>query len=329
MIPTIVVGRCDYHLPLERSDMTSDQSGETAQRRTKRGRTIAGIAVAVVTAFAVAIASGAGEAVWDKVSSALGFDRRGPAEPTPTQDGGQLPTAAPTSQAPPIQPITAHVFNVMFRGDSLIQSLRAELPATDRTITVRATGLGSPSAGGDLQACPAGRGGGPIVAEKCQQLVAGRDVNFTELDAVQVRPAAKVPGDAVRIVAELAFTYRPAQRSFRLALPDLRQGEGASLCKDNGCNPFVEITPFLSGRFNASATWNSNGDAHLILEIGGVAAHAAVAFGQPYQIVGEAKSNGGHSVETGGLVYGKEFAVAVIATNLLGELVLDLSWEPS
>jgi hypothetical protein len=82
---------------------------------------------------------------------------------------------------------------------------------------------------------------------------------------------------AVNVVLE----YSEGSRAVSVRMPVIRRGPGASVCKDNGCNPFFEILPPRAGVFRASATW-SGGEARLVLLSGRVRARSFSATGLPY-----------------------------------------------
>jgi hypothetical protein len=82
---------------------------------------------------------------------------------------------------------------------------------------------------------------------------------------------------AVTVVLE----YSEGSRAVSVRMPLIRQGPGASACKDNACNPFFEVLPSRGGEFRASATW-SGGEARLVLLSGRVRARSFSATGVPY-----------------------------------------------
>lgn len=82
---------------------------------------------------------------------------------------------------------------------------------------------------------------------------------------------------AVTVVLE----YSEGSRAVSVRMPVIRRGLGASVCKDNACNPFFEVLPSRGGEFRASATW-SGGEGRLVLLSGRVRARSFSATGVPY-----------------------------------------------
>src|SRR5262249_29099685 len=69
-------------------------------------------------------------------------------------------------------------------------------------------------------------------------------------------------------------------------------------CRDNGCNPFFELTPFVAGHISATATWAAAGGAavtrgQLTVEAGNVAARDLTRTRQPYRLLASADRHPG------------------------------------
>ena len=88
-------------------------------------------------------------------------------------------------------------------------------------------------------------------------------------------------GDPIAIGFRLE--YEEGGREFVIRLPSLAAPPGASVCKDNACNPVLELTPVRGGTLTASARWAS-GTAKLELLEGRVLARAFSSTGIPYRI---------------------------------------------
>ncbi len=86
------------------------------------------------------------------------------------------------------------------------------------------------------------------------------------------------------IRVEYAEGSRP--RPVRIGLPLVPAPENPSACKDNACNPLIEIMPVRRGTFTADATW-SGGVARLALLQGRLLAKSFTATGVPYAVPAE------------------------------------------
>ncbi|HEX9696213.1 MAG TPA: hypothetical protein VGB64_07855 [Actinomycetota bacterium] len=126
---------------------------------------------------------------------------------------------------------------------------------------------------------------------------------------------------------DVRLDYDEASRRVGLRLPRLAPPAGASACKDNGCNPFLEVTPLRSGTLTATATFRG-GPARLQIQSGRVIAKALTASGQPYRIPDEDSGNGPLRVTTR-LDVPAEYALALMNENRsdpLEDIVLEASW---
>ena len=65
-------------------------------------------------------------------------------------------------------------------------------------------------------------------------------------------------------------------------IPFLAAPAGEQACKDNGCNPFFEMTPLRNGAFTATANWKGPVGTLALLQ-GSVLAHSQTATGVPYR----------------------------------------------
>lgn len=85
---------------------------------------------------------------------------------------------------------------------------------------------------------------------------------------------------------DVRVEYDEASRRVGLRLPRLSPPAGASVCKDNGCNPFLEIMPLRGGTLTATATF-IGGPGRLQIQSGRVIAKSFTASGLPYRIPDE------------------------------------------
>lgn len=126
---------------------------------------------------------------------------------------------------------------------------------------------------------------------------------------------------------DVRVDYDERSRRVGLRLPRLAPPAGASVCKDNGCNPFMEVTPLRGGPLNATATF-TGGPARLQIQSGRVIAKAFTASGQPYRIPDEDFGDAPLKVSTR-LDVPAEYALALInedrAAALTG-IVIDATW---
>ncbi|MGH2830053.1 MAG: hypothetical protein ACRDJM_06175 [Actinomycetota bacterium] len=85
---------------------------------------------------------------------------------------------------------------------------------------------------------------------------------------------------------DVRLDYDERSRAMSLRLPQLAPPSGAGVCKDNGCNPIVEMMPLRAGTLRAGATFNG-GPARLQVLQGRVIAKAFTGTGIPYRIAAE------------------------------------------
>jgi hypothetical protein len=115
--------------------------------------------------------------------------------------------------------------------------------------------------------------------------------------------------------------------SFRF--PTVPEGPSASACRDNGCNPFFELTPVRNGPFTATASWTGPAGS-LILFQGSVLGHSFSATGFPYREA--AKANGASPLTiNGSLGTPAEYALVLVqqhgpTAGPLGDVVITASW---
>jgi len=92
-------------------------------------------------------------------------------------------------------------------------------------------------------------------------------------------------GDPITI--DLLVDYEEGGRTFEIGIPVVPVPPGVTTCKDNGCNPFFEVTPPRGGSYMATVNWTS-GDGKLELLAGRVRARSFSSTGIPYGIAATA-----------------------------------------
>jgi len=154
----------------------------------------------------------------------------------------------------------------------------------------------SPAAqNGALRACSTPDLDAHVEASKCVTIRSDEPSvigDSTKVRAIEVKPVNLIAADGMGQVEELSISYRADNHVISLALPSILPKPGLSACKDNGCNPFIELTPYHAGPFSATATWSDTGNGVLIMQEGCLIAHDATVHGIPYRIVAIDEASG-------------------------------------
>ncbi len=82
--------------------------------------------------------------------------------------------------------------------------------------------------------------------------------------------------------ANVRLEYDDGGHMMLVQIPFLAAPVGAQSCKDNGCNPFFELTPLVNGSFHATASWKGPTGTLLMLQ-GSVLGRSLTATGIPYR----------------------------------------------
>ncbi len=177
----------------------------------------------------------------------------------------------------------------------------------------------------------------PIPARECALSPGARPVRSCVRDVgTGVRETLDRPGraGAMAIVlrsgsgrVDLRFEYDEGSRAVSLRLPSLAPLPGASACKDNGCNPYLEMMPVRAGAFTATATFEGR-PARLQLQAGRVIAKSFTATGLPYRIPAEQRGASSLSIATR-LDAPAEYALAFMNENpsqAISAIVLEARW---
>lgn len=86
--------------------------------------------------------------------------------------------------------------------------------------------------------------------------------------------------------ATVRLDYSERSRRIDLRIPSIAPPPSAAACKDNGCNPYLEMIPLRSGGLTAQATF-TGGVGKLQVQAGRVIAKSFTATGIPYRIPAE------------------------------------------
>lgn len=131
-------------------------------------------------------------------------------------------------------------------------------------------------------------------------------------------------GDPVTL--GLRMEFEEAGREIVLRLPVIPRPAGASVCKDNGCNPFFEVLPVRGGSFTATASWTGGTGRLEVLE-GRVLARSFSSTGIPYRAAGQESGVSPLSM-TASLSAPSEFALALLNTSTgdLTDITIRATW---
>ncbi|MHB8512220.1 MAG: hypothetical protein ACYDCC_08550 [Actinomycetota bacterium] len=201
-----------------------------------------------------------------------------------SSSGTKLPTSVNT--------VTALAFGVSLdaAGEPGNGSLKMIVDSSDAYLVVTITGLTNKN----TKLCPIATLQSHDAACKIPQdnrpirIPHGR--KFKGLHVLQTKGAA---------LLDVRVSYHPKDRKITMLLPNVNPQPGASVCKDNGCNPIFELTLRRAGTFTAVATWQGIASGTLDMETGLIAEKSYSTSGAPYHVV--AKSSGNSSVHAGRL----------------------------
>jgi hypothetical protein len=109
--------------------------------------------------------------------------------------------------------------------------------------------------------------------------------------------------------ANVRLEYDDGGHQMSVQIPFLPAPESEQACKDNGCNPFFELTPLRNGTFTATATWKGPAGTLEILQ-GSVLGRSQTATGIPYREAARANGSPPLSI-TSRLSSQAEYALAI------------------
>ena len=131
-------------------------------------------------------------------------------------------------------------------------------------------------------------------------------------------------GDPVTL--GIRMDYEEGGRELTFRFPIVERPAGASVCKDNACNPFFEVRPVQGGPLRATARW-TGGTARLEVLEGRVLARSFSSTGIPYRIAAQREGASPVSVAAT-LGAPSEYALAFLNTgpgNITG-VTISTSW---
>lgn len=229
-------------------------------------------------------------------------------DPTPGQTSAKPERVDLVAENVTIVPGAANAVRIGFQPKDVSVHLRVE----------RSSGQGR------IVACPLATIDAPLPPESaCLPDLPGgvrEGLTLTGLRAVAlVREGAP-------ITLGIRIDFEAAGRTIAIRLPVIARPAGASVCKDNACNPFFELSPVRTGAFAATAQWDGD-DARLEMVEGRVLARAFSSTGIPYRVAGQASGGSGLSI-TANLTAPSEYALALVntSTNDLTAIQIEAIW---
>ncbi len=129
--------------------------------------------------------------------------------------------------------------------------------------------------------------------------------------------------------ANVQLEYDDGGHDLSVEIPFLAAPDTSNACKDNGCNPFFELTPVRNGVFSATAAWGGPEGTLDILQ-GSVLGRSLTATGIPYREAARAEGTSPLSIKATLSSQG-EYALVITqpagpAAAPLQNVVLNGSW---
>jgi hypothetical protein len=129
--------------------------------------------------------------------------------------------------------------------------------------------------------------------------------------------------------ANVKLQYDDGGHDASAQIPFLAAPDASAACKDNGCNPFFELTPVQNGMFTASAAWKGPTGTLVMLQ-GSVLGRSLTATGVPYREAARADGPSPLSIKAA-LSSEGEYALAITeppgsAAAPLQNVILSGSW---
>lgn len=228
-----------------------------------------------------------------------------------------LPPAAPSATT---DPVVLHLYNVQFNQVPGGDSLRIEVHAAVGEVNIEVKF--SPTArNGAMRACSTPDLDAHADMSNCVTFRSGEPTNIgdgAKPRAIEIKSTDLMPVDVMGQVEELRISYRAENHAVSLRLPSILPRPGLSACKDNGCNPFIELTPYHVGPFSATATWSGTGNGVLMMQEGGLVAHHASLYGIPYRTVAIDEASGTKNsprLQIAGRLNDAEAGIVVVNTD--------------
>ena len=129
--------------------------------------------------------------------------------------------------------------------------------------------------------------------------------------------------------ANVRLEYDDGGHAMSVQTPFLAAPDASPACKDNGCNPFFELTPLRNGAFNATAAWKGPAGTLVMLQ-GSVLGRSLTATGIPYREAARADGSSPLSIATN-LSSQAEYGLVITqppgpAAAPLGDVILNSTW---
>jgi len=256
---------------------------------------VLGVVIVVLLGLLVGVVIGRGTSKTSLTASATPTATTSTSTPSASESPRrQKPSESPTpSESPAIlRKATFHAYNVTLPNSEggTDSGIRILVDSPDTSLMVRVNG-GVPSPNATLFVCPVKDLSSRFVPTTCDtpsnnELVKvphGTSYAGVEVILIGVGPG----GSPDTTVGQIRVQYHGASGDVQIRTPYLAKPFSASVCKDNGCNPFFEMTPQRTGHFTAVAEPTASGShlAQLNLESGDIVAHAFAATGVPYDVI--------------------------------------------
>ncbi len=288
------------------------------------------IALALVGGIAIGRGgknSGAGSPTASAASESAGPSQT-PSSPRPHPSG----SSTPSPSGAPASPVVFHAYNVRLPDSEggIAAGFRLTFDSPAATVSVVLHG-GVPTPNATVFVCPIKTLASSFSPSACDTPSSGETVQIAHgatYEGVEVILIGVGPGGkSYTTVQQISVKYAAVDRSMQIRLPPIAKQIGASACKDNGCNPFFELTPRRAGHFQATAQWPGKGAGYLSMETGQIAEHGLSMTGTPYHVV-DFMEGGGPVKVSGRLDATTEAALALRnnGTKYLNFPVIAVTW---
>jgi hypothetical protein len=183
------------------------------------------------------------------------------------------------STASPSGEVTLHVYNLHLDPQNQEQGAdRIRVGVHASSGNVRAMIVLGKSKAGTVEVCRLATVAGGPAPGRCTP--AGVQPVAVPSEAIEVH-AKDAPVD----IDEISVSYPSEDRRTEIVLETLPPKPDQIVCKDNACNPFLELTPRRSGRLTVSVKWEGIATGRLSLLSGAMVARDYSASGKPYDVL--------------------------------------------
>ena len=234
------------------------------------------------------------------------------ATPTPTPSTSPSPSPSPSKSALPSNSVKflAYGLHLDAAAEPGTDSFKVLVDTADANISVTLKGL--PAHNTATKLCPIVDFESGSSIEACvtpQNGVAKNVPHGSMFKGVHVFQTSGT------LALDVVIAYHASDRKASMRLPNIAPQPGASVCKDNGCNPFFEMTPRRAGHFDCTATWSGIASGRVDMETGLIAEKDFSAHGNDYHTVaaesGDSSTHAANLHITGSLDASTEAAVAL------------------